>query len=99
MRRLNRLLQFLALAVIVLWTLLFSLANDEKASLDLVLFQSGELTIGEWVLLAFTVGGIIGLLTSSIVYVRLKSRELVLSRKLKAAGKGAEANVTEQIKT
>ena len=96
MRRLNLLLQFLALAVIGLWTFLFSLANVEKVSLDLVLFQAGELTIATWVLGAFTIGGIIGLLTSSVVYLRLKSRELMLSRKLRAANDGSGPGAKEQ---
>ncbi len=64
---------------------LFALANDGIVALDVLIyrFQSGSLAL--WVLLALALGGVLGLLASSVMMLRLRARNASLTRKLTRA--------------
>ena len=64
---------------------LFALANDGIVALDVLIyrFESGSLAL--WVLLALALGGVLGLLASSVMMLRLRARNASLTRKLTRA--------------
>jgi uncharacterized integral membrane protein len=47
------------------WALFFCLANADGVSLDLVFVELRPAPVGVWVLSAFAIGGVTGLLASS----------------------------------
>ncbi len=81
-RSLQRLLVACLLVVVLAFGVLFSIQNTDKAALDLLIIQLPEQRVSLWVLLAFAVGGIVGLLVSSAAIIRLKSQTLLMQRKL-----------------
>ena len=81
-RFLRRLLVISLLIMVLAFGVLFSIQNTDKAALDLLIIQLPEQRVSFWVLLAFVVGGIAGLLVSSAAIVRLKSQSLLLQRRL-----------------
>ncbi len=82
MRSLKRLLAVLLLLVILMLGVLFSVQNTATAPLDLLLIQLPEQRVALWVLLAFALGGIVGMLISAVAILQLKSQGLLLQRKL-----------------
>ena len=64
---------------------LFALANDGIVPLDVLIyrFETGSLAL--WVLLALALGGVLGLLASSVMMLRLRARNASLTRKLTRA--------------
>ena len=64
---------------------LFALANDGIVALDVLIyrFESGSLAL--WVLLALALGGVLGLLASSVKMLRLRALNASLTRKLTRA--------------
>lgn len=81
MRSLKRLLAVLLLLVVLVFGVLFSIQNTATAPLDLLLIQLPEQRVALWVLLAFSVGGITGMLMSAAAIIRLKSQTILLQRK------------------
>lgn len=82
MRFFKRLLAFLLLVLVLAFGVLFTVQNTDKTPLDLLLVQLPEQRVSLWVLLAFALGGLAGLLISSAALIRLKSRNLLLQRRL-----------------
>jgi putative membrane protein len=87
MRSLKRLLVVCLLALVLVFGVLFSIQNTDKAALDLLVIQLPEQRVSLWVLLAFATGGIVGMLISSAALIRLKSQNLLLLRKLDKSDK------------
>lgn len=81
-RALQRWLVIVLLIVVLAFGVLFSMQNTDKAALDLLVIQLPEQRVSLWVLLAFVVGGVAGLLVSSAAMIRLKSQSLLLQRRL-----------------
>lgn len=82
MRPLKRVFAFLILAVVAIYGVFFAIQNTDTAPLDLLIIQLPEQRIALWVILAFAIGGIIGMLLSAAAILRLKSQGLLLQRKL-----------------
>lgn len=82
MRMIRRLLIGLILLAVLLLGLLFALQNDAPVTLDLLVVQLTERPVAVWVLVAFVLGGVLGLLASSIAIVRLRSSRAALQRRL-----------------
>lgn len=82
MRLLKRLLVILVLALVLVFGLLFAVQNSDRVPLDLLVIQLSEQRLSLWVLLAFIVGGGVGMLISSLAIIRLRSRVMLLQRKL-----------------
>jgi putative membrane protein len=81
-RPLKRWLAYLLLLLVLCFGVLFSVQNTQTAALDLLLIQLPEQRIAFWVLLAFALGGVVGILISAVAMLQLKSRSLLLERKL-----------------
>jgi putative membrane protein len=78
----KRLVVFLVLVLVLIFGMLFAVQNTATVPLDLLLVQFSEQRISVWLLLAFTLGGVLGVLVSSMAIIRLKSQLLLLQRKL-----------------
>lgn len=89
MRLLKRVIIILLMLVVLAFGVLFSIQNTMLAPLDLLVIQLSEQRLSLWVLLAFAVGGICGMVISAAAIVRLKSRLLLLQRQLNKASKDA----------
>ena len=66
------------------WSLLFSLANSEHIGIDLVFVQLPPAPIAVWVLGAFVLGGVGGMLASTVVLWRVRASASMLRRRLVA---------------
>lgn len=87
MRFLKRLIAFLLLALVLIFGMLFAVQNTSTVPLDLLIVQFEEQRVSIWLLLAFVLGGLIGVLVSSVAIVRLKSQLMLLNRKLEKSEK------------
>ena len=72
MQLLTRLLSLLVLFGVLLVGMLFALQNTATVPLDLLFLQLSARSVALWVLLAFGVGAILGMLASSGVVLRLR---------------------------
>lgn len=87
MRWLARIATIIFLLAVLAYGLFFTLQNDAVAPLDLLFMRFDDQRIALWVLLAFTLGGLIGMAVSFIALWRLKSEQLMLKRKMSLAQK------------
>lgn len=66
-------LTLLALIVIGIG-ILFTIHNTQPVSIDLVFFTSPEASLSLWLIAVFVLGGVCGMLLSSLTLVALKTR-------------------------
>lgn len=82
MQLVRKLVFFLvALAMLALGAL-FAVQNEAKVPLDLLVVYLSERSVALWVLLAFALGGVVGLLTSLGIILRLRARLMAANRRL-----------------
>ncbi len=72
MSRVSRFLTLLLALAVAAWALLFCLANPVFVPLDVVLLRLPAAPLAVWVLAAFVLGGICGLLASSAALWRAR---------------------------
>ena len=82
MKYLKNILYFAAFAGLLVLGAAFAAVNTATAPLDLLVVYLPERTIALWVLLAFGAGGIIGMLTSMGLVLRLRTTLLRVNRQL-----------------
>ncbi len=87
MRWLKRLVTLLILVAVLAAGLLFSLQNGTAVPVDLLIYQTVERPMAVWLLLAFALGGVIGLVVGSAALVRVQTSRLRLRRQLEACEK------------
>ena len=61
---------------------LFALQNDIAVPLDLLVYRLEPRSLALWVLTAFALGGLCGVLVASVVSLRLRTRMRLLNRQL-----------------
>lgn len=86
MQLLKRILTLLLLMVVLLFGVLFSIQNTATAPLDLLFIQLPEQRIVIWILSAFSIGGVVGILSNSLVIIRLQREKMSAQRQLKKRG-------------
>jgi putative membrane protein len=79
----KRLFIVILLLLVLIFGVLFSLQNTATVPLDLLVIQFSEARITFWIIWAFIIGGVLGVLVSAVVILRLKSRLLIAQRQLK----------------
>lgn len=79
---LRRLLLVLLLLLVLVFGMLFSLQNNTPVPLDLFAVQLSAQPVAMWLLAAFALGGLIGMVFSSVAVVRLRASRARLQRKL-----------------
>jgi len=82
MKLLRTIITVLVVLAMVALGVLFALANDGPVSLDLLIYTFAPRSLALWILLAFAVGGLVGMLMSSLMMVRLRASRNSLQRKL-----------------
>jgi putative membrane protein len=91
MKFIRNLLVFIFLCAVLLVGMSFAVQNTARVPLDLLFIQLGERSLSLWVLLAFATGGVIGMLTSIGVILRLRASLMQARRSLRAAEKASPA--------
>ena len=69
---------------------LFALQNDSQVPLDVLVYQFAPRSLALWVLVAFALGGVLGLFMSSVVVMGLRARMRLLGRQLTKAQRESE---------
>ncbi len=82
MKYLKNILYFAAFAAVLALGVFFAIQNTATVPLDLLVISLPERSIALWVLLAFGAGGIIGMLTSMGLVLRLRTTLLRVNRQL-----------------
>ena len=82
MNYLKNLLYFIIIAAMLILGALFAVQNTATVPLDLLVIYLPERSIALWVLLAFGAGGIIGMLISMGLVLRLRTTLLRVNRQL-----------------
>lgn len=90
MRLFKRISIVLLLLLVLAIGILFSVQNTSPAPLDLLFIQFSPQPLALWVLLAFVLGGIIGMLVSSVAIVSIRTQLTMLQRKYKASQKALD---------
>tara|TARA_S200002703_G_scaffold98925_1_gene85559 strand:+ start:2901 stop:3242 length:342 start_codon:yes stop_codon:yes gene_type:complete len=84
--RLARILHRLILVLVVLAMLaagvLFAVQNPEPVALDLLVVDLAPRSLALWLLATLALGGLLGLLASSIIILRLRAKLVLARRKL-----------------
>ena len=103
MKQLRTILTIIILLAFVALGVLFALQNKQAVPLDLLVFNFAPRSLALWVLLAFALGGLGGLLVSWVYLLRSRAalgatrRQLAHSRteleQLRAAGKNTATGV------
>ncbi len=91
MKVIIRLIVVTLLLAILAISVLFAVQNTAAVPLDLLVIVLPERSVALWVLLAFALGGIMGMLTSVGVVWRLRASLLSANRKLRKKHKQSES--------
>jgi lipopolysaccharide assembly protein A len=84
MRWIRRALIAILLMLVLIFGLLFSLQNEQSVPLDLVALQLSERPLAVWLLAAFVLGGLAGLVAGSLALLKLQANRYRLRRRLEA---------------
>lgn len=79
---LSRWFGYLLLLLVLVFGIFFSLQNDTKVPLDLLILRLPEQSTALWILLAFAAGGVAGIVISGVALVKQRSRIGLLQRRL-----------------
>lgn len=82
MKPLRKLLTVLIILATLVVGVLFALQNTIQVPLDLLVYSFGAQSLALWVLLAFVLGGVLGMIISSIILVRTRASLKSATRKL-----------------
>lgn len=80
---LRSLIGLVVIVAVVAFGVLFSLANDSQLSVDLLLWQLPEQSAALWLVLAFLLGGLLGMASGMAAVLRLRASKLRLQAKIK----------------
>ena len=73
MNQLRRIITVIILLAAVVLGVLFALQNKQAVPLDLLVFSFAPRSLALWVLVAFALGGVAGLLISSVYMLRSRA--------------------------
>ena len=82
MKLIRNLIFFLVAIVMLALGALFAVQNQATVPVDLLVISLPERSIALWILLAFAVGGVLGMLMSVGIILRLRTALLAANRKL-----------------
>ncbi|MGK0443057.1 MAG: putative membrane protein [Pseudohongiellaceae bacterium] len=87
---LTRWVIIVVLIAVFVFGLFFIVLNEALVPLDLFFIQFEPQWLAVWVILAFGLGGLVGMLVSMSAVLRLKRNELTAKRKLASANKALD---------
>tara|TARA_R110002049_G_scaffold72450_4_gene186837 strand:+ start:2957 stop:3268 length:312 start_codon:yes stop_codon:yes gene_type:complete len=82
MKLLAKFLTLLIVLAMLVIGVLFALQNKEPVPLDLLVYTFAPQSLALWVLCAFALGGLLGLLVSSLYLMRMRASLAVSKREL-----------------
>ena len=82
MKLLRTLVTIVVVMAMIAAGILFALQNTVAVPLDLLVYTLAPQSLALWILLTFALGGIIGMLVSSLMMVRLRASVARLQRQL-----------------
>jgi uncharacterized membrane protein YciS (DUF1049 family) len=82
MKLLKKLITVLVLLAAIAVGVLFALQNKDPIALDLLVYTFEPHSLALWLLLALGLGGLLGLLISGVLIVRLRASLSIAQRKL-----------------
>lgn len=85
MRFLKRLVVVLLVIAVLLVGILFTLHNTTPVTIDLILVTLPQASLSLWILGAFALGGVLGILLSSLMLMSLKTRLYYLNKKMQSS--------------
>ena len=83
MQIVKSILLLLLIVAVVVFGLLFSMENTALVPLNILVMELPEQRISTWIILAFFAGGLCGVLSASLLLVRLQASKLRLRRSLR----------------
>ena len=96
MKILRKLLSILVVLATLAIGVLFSLQNKAPVPLDLLVYTFEPQSLAVWVLLAFVLGGVLGLVVSSLIIVRTRASLVACKRQLGRAREESSKSRVEQ---
>ncbi len=85
MKFLRNLLTLVVVLAMIAVGVLFALQNEEPVPLDLLVYQFEPRSLALWLLSALAIGGLLGLVISSAIMLRLRTSLRARSRQLSRA--------------
>ena len=85
MKQLRNLLTVLVILAMLVVSVLFALQNKAPVPLDLLVYTFEPQSLALWVLVAFALGGIIGMIVSSVILARTRASLSACRRQLDRA--------------
>lgn len=82
MNVLRKVVSLLVLLAMVALGVLFALQNPQPVGLDMLVYEFAPRSVALWLLAALALGGMLGLLVSSVMLLRLRRGLAVAQRKL-----------------
>ena len=73
MKRLRTLLTVIVVLAMLVASVLFALQNETPVPLDLLIYTLGPQSLALWVLIAFALGGVLGMMVSSVILLRTRA--------------------------
>jgi lipopolysaccharide assembly protein A len=91
MKRLRTLVTMLVILAMLAISVLFALQNTMPVPLDLLVYTFAPQSLALWVLLAFALGGVMGMIVSSVILVRTRASLGACRRQLDRAKEDASS--------
>jgi len=85
MKRLRNLVTVLVVLGALVVSVLFAVQNKEPVPLDLLVYSFGPQSLALWILVAFAIGGVLGMMVSSVILVRTRAALGLCRRQLERA--------------
>ncbi|MFO7550072.1 MAG: lipopolysaccharide assembly protein LapA domain-containing protein [Haliea sp.] len=82
MNVLRKVVSLLVILAMLAAGVLFALQNHQPIGLDLLVHEFAPRSLALWLLAALALGGVLGLLVSSVIILRLRGRLAIAQRKL-----------------
>lgn len=86
MKPLRKLLNVLIVLAMLVVSVLFTLQNKVQVPLDLLVYSFQPQSLAVWVLFAFVLGGLLGMLISSLILLRTRASLRSTRRELEKSG-------------
>lgn len=99
MAGLQKILIILLVLVLVLLALVFSLNNQMAVSLNFLLFETQPHGVAVWIIMAFVIGALVGVLMTMLATVRTSVSRRALKKRLDRAEQALEKSRAQNDRT
>lgn len=90
---------YVLIVLALVFGVLFSVQNTVRVPLDLLIIRLPEATVAAWVLWAFVIGGLVGVLISAIALFTMKSRVTLLLRRIDKLNRELDSSHTAELRS